>query len=202
MGDAFKFAEKTNTVNKFVVDFPKVKVLVLGEGEYDRITGAMDEAAAMSPARVYLNEPYVVTIWGDETKDVLKCGEDDVYDPLFGIIFNAMHKVTRNKVRVKSWEPVISFLADNLVDADECRIVAETLLATAECLDVDGVMGAIGEYDKRTFESEPPAGDGPSGTGFVAVDTIRNDYASKTELEEMRESLRAELRDLIDRGEI
>ena len=197
--DGFKFRSKTNTINHFLMNYPNTRVVVMNESDYNRTLGLKHQL----PVHVYTNEPYVITIWDDGTKSIVKCGPDDEYDPMIGIIFNAMRKVTKNKVRVNAWEPVISFLADNLIDADDCRMIADVLLSTADCLECEDVMDRIAEYDKRIADTEFVS----SKYAFIRDEKVQqvqcgSKYVTTEELEDAREQLRSELRDLIDRGEI
>lgn len=196
--DGFKFRSKTNTINHFLMNYPNVRVVVMNESDYHRAFGMN----LRRPVHVYTNEPYVITIWDDGTKSIVKCGPDDEYDPMFGIIFNAMHKVTKNKVRVKAWEPVISFLADNLIDADDCRMIADVLLSTADCLECEDVMERIAEYDKRIADTEFVSSEYALISDEQVQVQCNSKYVTAEELEDTREQLRSELRDLIDRGEI
>ncbi len=100
------------------------------------------------PTKLIVNDPATIVYYGDK-RYVAKCGDEDDYNPLFGIMACALRKVGRNHITIDLWEPVIEFLADYLADAEDCRVVAEMLQQTAEILELDGAMEQIEEYDAR-----------------------------------------------------
>lgn len=140
------------------------------------------------PMQAHLNSPWTVIEWADRDKDKVRCSEDDEYDPVFGLMWCALHKVTRNRVRVSDWEPVIGFLAENLATPDEMRMVSRMLSVTADAMELDGVAEAIEEYD---------------GAGEVPQEA-RQEAPQELTDEALRslEETRAELRRLMDLGEI
>lgn len=99
------------------------------------------------PKKVILNEPATVVLWDDGTKTIAKCDEDDSFDPLFGIIACVIRKLGRNRVKVNSWGWVIEFLADNMMDQDECRFLSDVLAVVADAWDLDGVSEAMERCD-------------------------------------------------------
>lgn len=103
---------------------------------------------APKPERVILNDPATIVLWSDNSKTVTKCQEDDEYDPLFGIMACVIRKIGLNRVKVDAWEWVIEFLADNLMDADECRFISDVLAVTAEAWDLNGMVDAMEPYSK------------------------------------------------------
>lgn len=117
--------------------------------------GFLGRINRLKPSKVIINDPATIVLWDDGTKTVTKAKHGDEYDPLFGIMACALRKVGRNRVSIDSWEPVIGFLADYLADADECRLVADMLNATADALDLNGVMDDVEEYDARTVAKAP-----------------------------------------------
>ena len=112
---------------------------------------------ALKPERVILNDPATIVLWSDNSKTVTKCQEDDEYDPLFGIMACAIRKIGLNRVKVDAWEWVIEFLADNLMDPDECRFISDVLAVTADAWELKGVGEAMEPYSKC---SDLPVGDG------------------------------------------
>lgn len=155
------------------------------------------------PKKVIFNDPATVVFFSDDSKTVTKAKDGDEYDPLFGIMACVLRKVGRNRVSIDSWEPVIGFLADYLADADECRLVADMLNATADALELDGVMEDIEEYDARSTEPEQV------GTA-TASDRISedNDPEHKAFIKKLDqrfnefERTRQTIRNLVDRGEL
>ena len=114
-----------------------------------RIDGGKKAPAPVVPKRVIFNDPATIVFWSDGTKTVTKCKGCDEYEPLFGVLACAMRKVGRNKVSVDAWEGVLAFLADSLADADECRVLADALNATADALDCGDTMDGIVCHEMR-----------------------------------------------------
>ena len=113
-----------------------------------RIDGGEKAPAPAVPERVIFNCPATIVLWSDNSKTVTKCQEDDEYDPLFGIIGCVIRKLGRNRVKIDMWEWVIEFLADNLMDPDECRFISDVLAVTADAWELKGVDEAMEPYSK------------------------------------------------------
>lgn len=156
-----------------------------------RIDGGKKAPAPVVPKRVIFNDPATIVFWSDGTKTVTKCKGCDEYEPLFGVLACAMRKVGRNKVSVDAWEGVLAFLADSLADADECRVLADALNATADALDCGDTMDAIVCHEMRGGEGE---GEELPQEPLPLVDDGSPD--------ERHERTRSLLRELLDRGEL
>ena len=113
-----------------------------------------------APTKVIFNGPATIVFWSDGTKTVAKCGEDDTFDPLFGIMACVIRKLGRNRVKVNSWGWVIEFLADNMMDPDECRFVSDVLQVVADAWELDGVKESMEPYDCSDDGSADDDGDG------------------------------------------
>jgi urease gamma subunit len=152
------------------------------------------------PKKVIINDPATVVFFSDDSKVVTKAKHGDEYDPLFGIMACALRKVGRNRVNIDSWEPVIGFLADYLADAKECRLVADMLNATADALELDGVMDDIAEYDARNTEPEQvgTVSDRISEMSRIIGEDIKRLDQRLNEYERTRQTIR----NLVDRGEL
>lgn len=146
---------------------------------------------APKPERVILNDPATIVLWSDNSKTVTKCKGCDEYEPLFGVLACAMRKVGRNKVSIDAWEGVLAFLADSLTDADECRVLADALNATADALDCGDTMDAIVCHEMHGGEGE---GEELPQEPLPLVDDGSPD--------ERHERTRSLLRELLDRGEL
>jgi len=144
-----------------------------------------------TPERVIFNDPATIVLWSDGTKTVTKCKGCDDYEPLFGVLACAMRKVGRNKVSIDAWEGVLAFLADSLADADECRMLADALNATADALDCGDTMDAIVCHEMRHGEGK--------GEELPQEPLPLGDDGSPDEQHERTRSL---LRELLDRGEL
>lgn len=139
-----------------------------------RQAGFFGRINRLKPSKVIINDPATVVFFDDNSKTVTKAKWGDSYDPLFGIMACALRKVGRNRVSIDSWEPVIEFLADYLADADECRTIADMLYATADALELDGVMDDVEEYDARTVAKATSYGE-REHVGYERTrQTIRN----------------------------
>ena len=152
------------------------------------------------PSKVIINDPATVVFFDDNSKTVTKAKDGDEYDPMFGIMACVLRKVGRNRVRIDSWEPVIGFLADYLADAKECRVIADMLNATADALELDGVMDDIEEYDARNTEPEQvgTVSDRISEMSRIISDDIEKLDQRLNEFERTRQTIR----NLVDRGEL
>lgn len=142
------------------------------------------------PTRVIINDPATIVFFGNE-KYVSKCVGDDEFNPLFGIMNCCLRSVGNNKIRVKAWEYVTDFLATNLADAEECRVISEVLSKTADALDLDGVMEQMEQYDARV--EHDGASEGPS----ACVTKDDGQLPMKDQ-----DAMRQEIRRLVDAGEI
>ena len=49
------------------------------------------------PKKVIFHDPATIVYWPDETKTVVKCGEDDIYDKEKGLALCYMKKILGNK---------------------------------------------------------------------------------------------------------
>lgn len=164
--------------------------------------GLLERINRLKPSKVIINDPATVVFFDDGSKTVTKAKHGDEYDPLFGIMACVLRKVGRNRVRIDSWEPVIGFLADYLADAKECRLVADMLNATADALELDGVMDAIEGYDSRAEEPEQAStatvSDRISEMSRMIGDDIEKLDQRLNEFERTRQTIR----NLVDRGEL
>lgn len=154
------------------------------------------------PTKVIINDPATVVFFDDGSKTVTKTKHGDEYDPMFGIMACVLRKVGRNRVTIDMWEPVIGFLADYLADAKECRLVADMLNATADALELDGVVDDIEEYDARSTEPEQV------GTATVSDRISEMSHRIGDDIEKLDQKLnefertRQTIRNLVDRGEL
>ena len=167
---------------------------------WGKAAGYIDDSDDPKPTKVIINDPATVVFFESGDKVVAKAKDGDEYDPLFGIMACVLRKVGRNRVTIDSWEPVIGFLADYLADAKECRLVADMLNATADALELDGVMDDIEEYDARNTEPEQvgTVSDRISEMSRIISDDIEKLDQRLNEFERTRQTIR----NLVDRGEL
>lgn len=160
--------------------------------------GATQANLHVKPNRVIFSGCATIVLWSDGSKVVTKATCGDEYDPLFGIMACALRKVGRNRVTIDMWEPVIKFLADYLADAKECRLVADMLNATADALDLKGVMDDVEEYDARNAEPATTVSDRISEMSRTIGEDIEKLDQRLNEFERTRQTIR----NLVDRGEL
>ena len=167
---------------------------------WGKAAGYIDDSDDPKPTKVIINDPATVVFFESGDKVVAKAKDGDEYDPLFGIMACVLRKVGRNRVTIDSWEPVIGFLADYLADAKECRVIADMLNATADALELDGVMDDIEEYDARNTEPEQvgTVSDRISEMSRIISDDIEKLDQRLNEFERTRQTIR----NLVDRGEL
>lgn len=59
--------------------------------------------------KVYFNDPATVVLWADGTKTVVKCGEEDIYDPQTGLLMCMAKKMYGNNGKfndiLREWLP-------------------------------------------------------------------------------------------------
>lgn len=147
-----------------------------------------------APKLVIFNDPATVVYYDDGSKLVAKAKDGDEYDPLFGLMACALRKVGKNRVRIDSWEHVIEFLAESIGSADECRVLADMLNATADAWELKGVAESMDKWaeEQREEDEESASTFTVSPEGFCKV----------VNSEEVQEAVRQAVRDLMDRGEL
>lgn len=123
--------------------------------------------AKPAPKKVILNAPATIVFFSDGSKVVSKAHGGDTFDPVFGIMACALRKTSNNRESIDVWEPVIGYLASFLGDADDCRIVARMLEATADALELDGVADAVAECDATEYGGDPIVGNDDDGRSTI-----------------------------------
>lgn len=167
-----------------------------------RLAGFFGRINRPKPSKVIINDPATVVFFDDNSKTVTKAKWGDFYDPLFGIMACALRKVGKNRVSTFLWELVIKFLADNLADAEECRLIADMLNTTADALELDGVMDDIEEYDARNTEPEQVGTATVSDRISAVSHTISEDIKKLDQRLNEFERTRQTIRNLVDKGEL
>lgn len=64
------------------------------------LTSRNDAGPRVSPftiKKAYFNDPVTVVLWADGTKTIVRCGEDDIYDPEKGLAMAISKKALGNK---------------------------------------------------------------------------------------------------------
>ena len=174
----------------------------------DHVVGR-DKSAPPEPTKAILSNPATIVFFDDGTKVVTKAHDGDWYDPVFGIMACAVRKLTRNRGHaVDEWEDVIGYLAGNLSCPDDMRLLADVLGATADALDLDGVMDEVNRIDAANVGTEPATKAATvTDSSILSASTATYDRISVVEdrVEEVireRERTRQTIRDLVERGEL
>lgn len=78
------------------------------------LTGAQNHSKSINPfsiKNVYFNDPVTVVMWEDGTKTIVRCGENEEYDPEKGLAMAISKKALGNKgnyyEQFKKWIPSI-----------------------------------------------------------------------------------------------
>lgn len=91
-----------------------VKVFTSEDGAYtyllERLEYNFDEPAnPFDIKKVHFNDPATVVLWADGTKTVVKCGEEDIYDPQTGLLMCIAKKAYGNNGKfndiLREWVP-------------------------------------------------------------------------------------------------
>lgn len=106
-------ATNVHVFNSYEYDsFGIAKTLTI-EGDESTYITRIDEDLESLPIRVFLpkikkviyNPPATVIIWSDDTKTVVKCQEEDIYDKQTGFLLCIMKKIFGNKFNdiLRTW---------------------------------------------------------------------------------------------------
>lgn len=93
-----------------------------------------EEKTDFTIKKVHFNDPATVVIWEDGTKTVVKCGEEDIYDPQTGLLMCIAKKTYGNNGKfndiLREWVPEEE-------DADEPSILEKMGFPKSHTLDFD-----------------------------------------------------------------
>lgn len=71
----------------------------------------IDEDDMFAIKKVIFNDPATIVMWTDGTKTVVKCGEEDIYDPQTGLLMCIAKKAYGNKGKfndiLREWVPEV-----------------------------------------------------------------------------------------------
>ena len=98
-------ATNVHTFNSYEYNFFGINRTITIEGDESTHVTCIDEDLESLPIRVFLpkikkviyNPPATVIIWSDDTKTVVKCQEEDIYDKQTGFLLCIMKKIFGNK---------------------------------------------------------------------------------------------------------
>ena len=179
--------------------------------KYSEIAGALHEVAdAITPEderfpeveRVIYSGPATVALFRDGTKVVTKCHDGDEFDPMVGLINCCIRKLTRNHGHaIDAWGEVPKLIADNLGGPDDFAFMSDVLAMVANAITDDGNRKAV--LERASHEEPDAAPDEPSADELPdgCLTACTQAFVTVEELEREHERIRAEIRDLIDKGE-
>lgn len=188
-----------------------IKFTFRGGVSYLDVVYTLHEAAnALTPEdrrfpeidRVVFNGPATVTFFKDGTKVVSKCHDGDEFDPIVGLINACIRKLTKNHGHaIDAWGDVPKLIADSLGGPDDFAFMSDVLAMVANALSNDGIHEAV--LEKASHEEPDAAPDEPSADELPdgCLTACTQAFVTVEELEREHERIRAEIRDLIDRGE-
>lgn len=88
-----------------------------------RLTDIVFSTNSFEIKKVHFNDPATIVIWADGTKTVVKCGEEDIYDPQTGLLMCIAKKAYGNKGKfndiLREWMPEEVNAVDAAVNAFE-----------------------------------------------------------------------------------
>lgn len=93
---------------------PLIKPITLNTGELtkalkEQLNSLYGVRSTIYIKKVLFNKPATIIFWSDDTKTVVKCGKDDVYDPEKGLAMAIAKKALGNKGsyfnEFKKWLP-------------------------------------------------------------------------------------------------
>ena len=98
-------ATNAHLFKSYEYDFFGIGKTITIEGDESTHVTLIDEDLESLPIRVFLpkikkviyNPPATVIIWNDDTKTVVKCQEEDIYDKQTGFLLCIMKKIFGNK---------------------------------------------------------------------------------------------------------
>lgn len=82
--------------------------------------------------KVHFNDPATIVLWADGTKTVVKCGEEDIYDPQTGLLMCMAKKMYGNTGKfndiLREWVPF--YEEDCWSPSKECESLGEAIASS------------------------------------------------------------------------
>ncbi len=94
-------------------------------------------ADLMGIKKVIFNAPATIVLWNDGTKTVVKCSENDIFDPEKGLAFCFLKKLLGNNYYKTIRSEVNKYDEETLTDIESTSIVNSTLKSIANNLRTD-----------------------------------------------------------------
>lgn len=90
--------------------------------------------------KVHFNDPATIVLWADGTKTVVKCGEEDIYDPQTGLLMCMVKKMYGNTGKfndiLREWvpEPKTVYMGDviDYILGDAPRVISQYIFGSKE----------------------------------------------------------------------
>lgn len=99
----------------------------------------------MGIKKVIFNAPATIVLWNDGTKTVVKCSENDIFDPEKGLAFCFLKKLLGNDYYKTIRSEVRKYDEQKLTDIESESIVSNTLKSIADNIKTElaGLSGGI-----------------------------------------------------------
>jgi hypothetical protein len=128
-----------------------------GKKYYDYTQASSAYRSAFGIDKVVYSPPATIAFWKDGSKTVVKCSENDVFDPLAGIAFALMRKVYGKEYRrvekfAKEYEKLHPAVDISAMDVDALYNLAYTAMA--------GYVMSDKEYEAITGSKKEVSDDG------------------------------------------
>lgn len=99
-----------------------------------RYSGRYYNINSVSIKKVIFNAPATIVLWNDGTKTVVKCSENDVFDPEKGLAFCFLKKLLGNNYYKTIKSEVSKYDDETLTDIESTSIVNNTIMSIANNL--------------------------------------------------------------------
>lgn len=138
-----------------------------GKKYYDYTQASAAYRSAFGIDKVVYSPPATIVFWKDGSKTVVKCSENDVFDPLAGIAFALMRKVYGKEYRkiekyAKEYEKLHPPVDISAMEVDDVDDLADTALAgyvvsgkEYETIVGDAPAKKVGETTASDYELKP-----------------------------------------------